>query len=232
MKNKSLCWIAVLLWFLPSFALAEPPPEFPSGMAAYVLTNDEHISGLSFEDQPRHLYADSARKSRIQGDVILRLDISVDGRIVNVTPVKGLPMGLLERAIEAAWKFQLDLGGGASQDEPSPESTFSLFVTFPFRLDERATPKLEFLQAAEYPREAYENGIEGDVTLALRIGEEGNVVRVNVADTRENDAATLPNELLEEAIRAAEQWRFAPPERPNETFMATISFRLDQPGHN
>jgi TonB family protein len=53
-------------------------------------------------------YSEAARKARYHGTVLLRVVIDVEGKIVNTQVVRGIGMGLDEKAIEAVrkWKFK------------------------------------------------------------------------------------------------------------------------------
>ncbi len=57
---------------------------------------------------PRPLYTEEARRARIQGIVILQTVIDVHGNVTEVTPIKGLTLGLTESAVETVgqWKFK------------------------------------------------------------------------------------------------------------------------------
>jgi periplasmic protein TonB len=57
-------------------------------------------------------YSDEARKAKYQGTVVLQVTITVDGRAVNISVVKGPGLGLEEKAIEAVkgWKFKPAVG--------------------------------------------------------------------------------------------------------------------------
>jgi protein TonB len=57
---------------------------------------------------PTPAYADEARKAKVQGSVELRMVVNPDGRASNVQVVRGLSLGLDERAIEAVrnWRFR------------------------------------------------------------------------------------------------------------------------------
>ncbi|MCB1034192.1 MAG: TonB family protein [Acidobacteria bacterium] len=57
---------------------------------------------------PAPEYTEIARKARVQGDVILRVEVDPTGRPKVLGVVKDLPMGLREAAIEAVerWRFQ------------------------------------------------------------------------------------------------------------------------------
>jgi TonB family protein len=53
-------------------------------------------------------YSEEARRARYQGTVVLHVDVDTAGRPVNVRVVRGLGLGLDEKAIEAVgkWKFR------------------------------------------------------------------------------------------------------------------------------
>jgi periplasmic protein TonB len=59
-------------------------------------------------------YADEARRARVQGIVILRIEVDPEGRPGNVTVRQSLGLGLDERAVEAVrkWKFRPGYAGG------------------------------------------------------------------------------------------------------------------------
>jgi periplasmic protein TonB len=53
-------------------------------------------------------YSDEARKARLQGTVVLRIEVDTNGKARNVSVRQSLGLGLDERAIEAVkkWRFQ------------------------------------------------------------------------------------------------------------------------------
>ncbi|HEX9737565.1 MAG TPA: energy transducer TonB [Thermoanaerobaculia bacterium] len=59
-------------------------------------------------DDPGPRYTEEARKSRIQGMVILRTVIDEEGNVAAAEVVKGLPFGLTESALETirTWRYQ------------------------------------------------------------------------------------------------------------------------------
>jgi protein TonB len=61
---------------------------------------------------PLPLYSEEARKAKYQGTVLLRLIVTPDGRATNISVVRGVGLGLDERAIETVrtWRFKPALG--------------------------------------------------------------------------------------------------------------------------
>ena len=59
-------------------------------------------------------YSEAAREARVEGTVALSGEVSVDGRFVNATVLRGLGYGLDEKAIEAVeqWSFEPGLENG------------------------------------------------------------------------------------------------------------------------
>jgi protein TonB len=72
-------------------------------------------------------YTEVARKSRVQGVVIVEAIIDKDGNVDHVKVLKGLPMGLSEEAESAVkkWKFRPGTLGGHPVDV-----IFNLTVNF------------------------------------------------------------------------------------------------------
>jgi TonB family protein len=59
-------------------------------------------------------YSEEARKSQMQGTVLLEIEVDVNGRVSNVRVVKSLGLGLDEKAKEAVlkWRFRPAMAGG------------------------------------------------------------------------------------------------------------------------
>lgn len=53
-------------------------------------------------------YTDVARRARVQGVVLLRLEVDEEGRVADVDVVKDLPMGLTSEAVRSArtWRYE------------------------------------------------------------------------------------------------------------------------------
>ncbi|MCB1026001.1 MAG: energy transducer TonB [Acidobacteria bacterium] len=69
-----------------------PPPVRPSGPT----------TGIQIRSKPRPGYTDTARQNNVQGTVMLRVTFQANGTIGSISPIKGLPNGLTEKAIAAA----------------------------------------------------------------------------------------------------------------------------------
>ncbi len=77
---------------------------------------------------PTPSFSEEARKSKLQGSVTLHIVVGTDGRAANIRVVRGLGMGLDERAMEAVrgWRFKPALGPGG---KPVPTEVL-IEVTF------------------------------------------------------------------------------------------------------
>ena len=80
---------------------------------------------------PRPSYSDEALKAHIQGVVIMQAVIDKNGNVAQTKVLKGLPMGLSEKAVEAVsgWRFE-----PATQHGEPVEVYYNLTVNF--RLDQ------------------------------------------------------------------------------------------------
>jgi periplasmic protein TonB len=72
-------------------------------------------------------YSDEARKAKMQGSVIMHVEIDVRGQVQNIAVAQGLGLGLDERAIAAVrkWKFR----AGTRNGKPVPTNAL-IQVTF------------------------------------------------------------------------------------------------------
>lgn len=74
---------------------------------------------LIYKEEPE--FSDEARKARHEGTVIIDLDIDASGRPVNIRVIRGLGMGLDERALAAVahWKFRPAMAGDRAVAAPA-----------------------------------------------------------------------------------------------------------------
>ena len=100
-----------------------PPPVAPSGPMR--VGGDVKAPSVLKRVEPD--YTDTARKGRITGVVIIEAIINKDGDVEQVRVLKGLPLGLSEKAEEAVkqWKFK----PGTLNGDPVPV-IFDLTVNF------------------------------------------------------------------------------------------------------
>ena len=79
---------------------------------------------------PTPSFSEEARKSKLQGSVTLHIVVGTDGRATNIRVMRGLGMGLDERAVDAVrgWRFKPALGprGKPVPTEVLIEVTFRL----------------------------------------------------------------------------------------------------------
>lgn len=94
------------------FGIPEAPPGELEGWGdALEVGGDVRAPVRIYGPDPR--YTEEARKSRIQGMVILRTVIDETGNVAAVEVVKDLPLGLTESAVETVrtWKYQPAMQG-------------------------------------------------------------------------------------------------------------------------
>ena len=83
-------------------------PGSGSGNGIAPTTTDANNSPLRILSKPRANYTDFARSFSIQGRVTLKVVFLSTGEIGNIEPVKRLPFGLTENAVQAARKMRFE----------------------------------------------------------------------------------------------------------------------------
>ena len=171
------------------------------------------------------VYPPLARQARIQAQVVLKVDVSKAGDVENIQLVSGHPM-LAPSAIEAVrqWKYRPYLVNGEPvtvqtevtvnytlADASSPDNAPSAQGGVPAKI---ATPqRVRVSQGVEhgllvskvqpqYPSEAKEQGIQGEVLLQVTIDKEGNVANIQVVSG--------PEGLVPVSVEAVKQWKYRP----------------------
>jgi len=96
----------------------------------------EGATGPVAVSHPSPVYPEAARRKRLQGAVVLRVDVGVDGSVRQIGVVRGLPDGLTEAAVEAVrhWKFR------PAMDPGGHPMVAQVTETVRFRLDDTGTP--------------------------------------------------------------------------------------------
>ena len=102
-----------------------PPPPPPTPTAPLRVGGDVKAPVAINRAEPN--YTDTARKSRIEGVVVVEAIISRNGTVEDVRVIKGLPMGLSEEAKEAVKKWRFKPG---SLNGVPVATIFNLTVTF------------------------------------------------------------------------------------------------------
>jgi TonB family protein len=89
---------------------------------------------------PAPRYTDEARKAKLEGAVVIRAVVTVEGRADNVSVVKGLGSGLDEKAVEVVrtWRFK-----PAHNSDGHPVAV-SVPMEIIFRLDHLRTTPVSF----------------------------------------------------------------------------------------
>jgi protein TonB len=84
------------------------PPGISSGTRSRAATHPL----LIFQVEPE--FSEEARKAKYQGTVVLAIEVDTAGRPVNIRVLRGLGMGLDEKAIQAVaqWRFRPGLQNG------------------------------------------------------------------------------------------------------------------------
>jgi TonB family protein len=66
---------------------------------------DGDTQGIKILSKAEAAYTAKAKQARVEGTVMLRVTFLANGKIGNITPISGLPLGLTESAMEAARKI-------------------------------------------------------------------------------------------------------------------------------
>jgi len=195
---------------------------------------------LSLIHQTRPSYPVEAKIQRVQGEVLLAVNVNENGEVDNIQVLKG-PALLVLPALDAVkqWRYAPYLKNGVAVPVSS-----TITVNFVLagnnvageqiqgvsvvRTDEKVTlrtPPLAYRVEPVYPLEAKQKGIEGEVRLGLKVDEQGDVTDVQVLG---GNAMLVPA-----AYEAVRQWKYAPvfsdgvPIRVNVS--VAIRFELLQP---
>jgi TonB family protein len=83
--------------------VSAPPVDYDKPFTTRTVTKKANI-----RSKAEPLYTESARKFGVTGVVRLRLILSASGEVSKITPVKTLPHGLTQKAVEAAGRIKFD----------------------------------------------------------------------------------------------------------------------------
>ncbi len=167
------------------------------------------------------VYPPLARQARIQGQVVLKVEISKSGDVENIQLYSGHPM-LAPSAVEAVkqWKYRPYLVNGEPvnvktdvtvnftlADASSPNAAAGVPAQVPFPTRIRVSQGVEHgllvsKVQPQYPSDAKEQHIQGEVLLSVTIDKEGNVANIQVVSG--------PESLVPASIEAVKQWKYRP----------------------
>ncbi|HSB10766.1 MAG TPA: energy transducer TonB [Blastocatellia bacterium] len=187
-----------------------------SGAAGSVQQQDRKSLRATHRVEP--IYPEEARRAKVQGSVVLDVTVEESGEVSMATVVKGHQL-LQLAAVKAAkqWRFSNPTG-----------APVTIQLTFTFTLpsstrnrDEQPRAEQKSLKTIQrvdpvYPEEAKGKGIQGEVTVEIKVSTDGKVI-----DAR----ATNGNDLLRQAaVDAAKQFRFE--NGSGSTVAATLTFNF------
>ncbi|MBN2170171.1 MAG: energy transducer TonB [Candidatus Krumholzibacteriota bacterium] len=128
---------------------------------------------------------------------------------------------------------QIEISDEASDDETIEDTTFDFAEDIPPPVVAGSQSGPQMFTAFDdppvpiyrvkprYPDLAREAEMEGTVTVLITVDERGNVMNVVPI------AASVPQILIDEAVRAAQKWRFKPGKQRNVPVPCTISATLE-----
>jgi TonB family protein len=161
------------------------------------------------------VYPAEAKKQRVQGEVLLEVNVNAKGEVDNIRIMRGHPL-LVRAALDSVkqWKYAPYVKDGVAVPVMS-----TVYVNFALsgparpgdpplgpttiRLDTNVmAAKIVSRVEPVYPLEAKQKGIEGEVLFEISIDEQGEVTDVQVLG---GNAI-----LVEAAYEAVKQWRYTP----------------------
>ncbi|HEU0175032.1 MAG TPA: M56 family metallopeptidase [Blastocatellia bacterium] len=151
-------------------------------------------------------YTEEAKNNKIEGDVLLSVVFSVDGKLSDIKVVQGLPFGLTESAIAAAKKIRFDPAvkdGRPVSVRGTLELHFRLYEDAAQPMSGSLRPTIRYRESVRYTQAARDNKIEGTVILNVVFRADGKISDIKVVQG-------LPDGLTENTIEAAKKIRFDP----------------------
>jgi TonB family protein len=153
--------------------------------------------------KPEPGFTEEARQNGAEGVVRLRAVLTADGKVAQLSVVKGLPDGLTEKAIAAAKQIRFT---PAEKDGRAVSQHAVLEYYFTIHVDEDKVEKRAVIierPPAEYTDEARRNNVRGKVVLKVTLTSYGTVMIYSVEKE-------LPHGLTRKAIEAALRIKFKP----------------------
>jgi TonB family protein len=152
----------------------ETPPAAPTdGRDARPVAQKAAI-----ENRPRPVYTEQARQNRTEGNVVVKVLLGANGKVRQASVVRGLPDGLNEKAIEAAYQLKFTPAKNAA-GEPI-DSWVTVSVNFTIRTDPVDGAWAGTLEGG------------GEIQFLLAGDLEGHVVGLAIVGTGPGSYACLP----------------------------------------
>jgi TonB family protein len=97
-----------------SFPLQQEPNDDQEGLSAEVFRIGNGVSSPRLVYQLEPQYSEEAREAKLQGSVVLAIEVGADGFVRDVQLRRGLGLGLDENAMDAIrhWQFSPALKDG------------------------------------------------------------------------------------------------------------------------
>jgi TonB family protein len=177
---------------------------------------------LSKKAEPQ--YSDEARRAGLEGNVVLRVGVGVDGRTRDIKVVRGIGMGLDEKAVEAVsdWQFHPATKNGEPMEvQAQIDVNFRLLQAkwhlgrAEFHLPDGASRPI--VAMAKAPRVA-DDAAKAMTTVDFDIDENG-------APTNFRRNPATDEEWASDVIEALREWTFTPASK--EGHAAPVSCTMD-----
>jgi TonB family protein len=111
MSTKAVA-LALVCWTLGLVPHVSAAQETPKASAGPGIDQPLRVGGAVLPPKrilgDRPVYTEIARKARVQGVVILQTIIDEQGNVTDIKVLKGLPMGLDQAAMDAAWTWKFE----------------------------------------------------------------------------------------------------------------------------
>jgi TonB family protein len=201
-------------------ACAQDSPGLPSGVSApRIISKQEPV------------YSEQARNARLEGSVSLSLVVDTDGVPKNVTILKGLGLGLDQKAVEAvgAWRF-----APAQKDGKPVPLVLNILVNFRltgpkgrWHLAKAAfnSPEgtsLPSLAKLEFPPDDPTQE-PASVAVTFDVDEHGNPINLHVEKSSDPSSE-------HDVIAAVREWRFKPAIRNGTPVVVPLTLEFYRSG--
>lgn len=186
------------------------------------------------------VYPPAAKKTGVEGVVVLRATIAKDGSVSNLVVVSGDPL-LVKPALDAVrqWRYasveksvitevkiNFTLAKDAAVPNPQPTPAPSAALAVPgdkmvYQVGEGVTPPKPIFQPdPTYTKKARQAKIQGFVKLAVVVDEKGNVSEAKVAKS-------LDEGLDQQGLAAIQTWKFQPATKDGKPVSCKLAIEVN-----